>query len=69
MEIDLTQLTADEDAVLRRLTYFERAGAVLSPEMQRVQRLIRSRDLRRTVRPPFDFVTAQPSWVRGPFAE
>ena len=66
MEIDLTQVTADEDAVLRRLSYFERSGAVLAPEMKRVQQRIRSRDLRREVRPPFDFVTAQPSWVRGP---
>ena len=68
MEIDLTQVTADEDAVLRRLTYFERAGAVLSPELERVRRTIRSRDLRTEVRPPFDFVTAQPSWIRGPFS-
>ena len=67
MEIDLTQVTADEDAVLRRLTYFEKAGAVLSPELQRVRQRIRSRDQRHEVRPPFDFVTAQPSWVRGPF--
>jgi hypothetical protein len=66
MDIDLTQVTAEEDAVLRRLTYFERAGAVLSPELQRVRRSLRSRDQRREVRPPFDFVTAQPSWVRGP---
>ena len=60
MEIDLTQVTPTEDALLRRLDYFERQGAVLAPELDRVARAIRLRDLRRSVRAPFDFVTATP---------
>ncbi len=67
MEIDLTQVTPDEDALLRRLDYFESSGAVLAPELQRVARAIRVRDLRRSVRAPFDFVTATPTRVPGPF--
>lgn len=61
MEIDLTQVTPVEDAQLRRLDYFARNGAVLAPELYRLVRTIRGRDLRSTVRPPFDFVTATPA--------
>ena len=67
MEIDLTQVTPDEDALLRRLDFFQRSGAVLAPELERVARAIRVRDLRRAVRAPFDFVTTAPTWAPGPF--
>ena len=67
MEIDLTQVTPDEDALLRRLAYFESSGAVLAPELARVAAAIRVRDLRRSVRLPFDFVTATPVRTPGPF--
>ncbi len=67
MDIDLTQVTPDEDALLRRLDYFQRSGAVLAPELDRVARAIRVRDLRRSVRAPFDFVTATPTRAPGPF--
>lgn len=60
MEIDLTQVTPTEDALLRRLDYFERQGAVLAPALDGVARAIGLRDLRRSVRPPFDFVTVTP---------
>ena len=67
LEIDLTQVTPDEDALLRRLDYFERSGAVLAPELGRVARAIRVRDLRRAVRAPFDFVTTSSTRAPGPF--
>ena len=66
-EIDLTQVTPDEDALLRRLDYFQRSGAVLAPELARVVRAIRMRDLRRSVRAPFDFVTTSATRAPGPF--
>lgn len=46
------KLTPDEDATLRRLHWFERFGADLSPSLKVVKASIRSRDLRSTIRDP-----------------
>ena len=48
------KLTPDEDATLRRLHWFERFGAELSPGMRVVKAGIRSRDKRGVIREPVD---------------
>ena len=48
------KLTADEDAVLRRLHWFERFGAELAPGLRVVKSGIRSRDKRSVIREPLD---------------
>ena len=44
--------TADEDAVLRRLHWFENFGAKLSPGLRATKASIRSRDKRDVIRDP-----------------
>ena len=46
------KLTPDEDAILRRLHWFERFGAELSPALRVVKATIRSRDKRSVIREP-----------------
>jgi hypothetical protein len=53
--IDLTdgpRLTPSEDAVLRRLCFFETSGATLSQPMRVMRAELRARDRRTTVREP-----------------
>jgi hypothetical protein len=53
--IDLTdkpRLSPSEDGLLRRLFYFEEAGATLSPPMRVLKAELRARDQRSTVREP-----------------
>jgi hypothetical protein len=64
MQIDLTQVTPTEDALLRRLCFFERSGATLAPELARVAAEIRLRDLRGSVREPREVVTIAPAGGR-----
>ncbi|MCW2599101.1 MAG: hypothetical protein JWM02_930 [Frankiales bacterium] len=45
-------LTPEEDAVLRRLHWFEQFGAELSPARQFVKASIRERDKRTDIREP-----------------
>ena len=52
--MDPQKLTQDEDATLRRLHWFERFGADLSPQLKVVKASIRSRDKRSVVRDPED---------------
>ena len=46
----------DEDAELRRLTFFEQLGSRLSPAVKAVKDEIRARDRRAEVRAPEDAV-------------
>jgi hypothetical protein len=48
------KLTPEEDAVLRRLHWFERFGAELSPALRVVKATIRQRDKRGVIRDPSD---------------
>ena len=54
------KLTSDEDAVLRRLHWFEQFGIELSPSMQGVKEDIRERDKRDEIREPPDVVAKEP---------
>lgn len=47
-------MTPEEDAVLRRLTWFERFGAELAPSLRAVKSAIRARDKRAAIRDPQD---------------
>lgn len=55
-----TRLSPDEDEALRRLHYFERVGAVLSPDMHGLQEELRARDLRDEIREPAEPVALIP---------
>jgi hypothetical protein len=46
------KLTPEEDAVLRRLHWFERFGAELSPALRVIKATIRQRDKRSVIREP-----------------
>jgi hypothetical protein len=48
------KLTPEEDAVLRRLHWFERFGAELSPALTTVKQAIWQRDKRSAIREPQD---------------
>jgi hypothetical protein len=48
------KLTPEEDAALRRLHWFERFGAELSPALRVVKASIRQRDKRGVIRDPGD---------------
>ena len=48
----MEKLTPEEDATLRRLHWFERFGAELSPGLRVVKASIRSRDKRSVIREP-----------------
>lgn len=53
-------MTPEEDAVLRRLHWFERFGAQLAPGLRVVKDGIRSRDKRSTIREPQETTTNSP---------
>ena len=66
MTIDLTdkpRLTPDEDGMLRRLFYFEEAGATLAPPLRVLKAELRARDQRSTVREPDVAVTRVPIYA------
>ena len=54
------KLTPEEDAILRRLHWFEQMGIELSPERQALLSSIRARDKRTDIRDPGDDVVAEP---------
>lgn len=49
-----TRLSREEDGVLRRLHFFETNGAELAPRFRALKQSLRARDLRTTVRDPFE---------------
>jgi hypothetical protein len=55
--VALARLNRDEDGQLRRLHFFESAGARLTPVFKELLTSLRSRDYRHQVREPFDRVT------------
>jgi hypothetical protein len=57
------KLTPEEDAILRRLHWFEQMGIELSPERQALLTSIRARDKRSDVREPEEEVTTEPAEV------
>ena len=54
------KLTPDEDAVLRRLHWFEQFGVELAPRTEDLKEDIRARDKRTEIREPPDVVDAEP---------
>ncbi|MCU1600883.1 MAG: hypothetical protein JWO22_1592 [Frankiales bacterium] len=50
--VDPQKVTPEEDATMRRLHWFERFGADLSPQLKVVKASIRSRDKRALIRDP-----------------
>jgi len=52
-------LSSDEDAVLRRLHWFERYGVELSPERRALLTSIRARDKRTLIREPPDVLVEE----------
>lgn len=54
------KLTPDEDAMLRRLHWFEQFGVELAPRASEVKTSIRARDQRTEIREPPDVVAAEP---------
>jgi len=58
-------MTPEEDAILRRLHWFETFGAELSPALRIVKAGIRSRDKRSVIREPED-VTFKAAPVEKP---
>lgn len=54
------KLTPEEDAILRRLHWFEQMGIELSPERRALLSSIRARDKRSDIRDPGDEVVAEP---------
>ena len=66
MTIDLTEsprLTPEEDGLLRRLFFFEKAGATLAPPLRVVKAELRARDRRHTVREPEAALTRIPIYA------
>lgn len=65
MRIDLTaeRLTPFEDGLLRRLFFFETAGATLAPPMWVLKAELRARDQRLTVREPEITIKRVPHYV------
>ena len=53
-------LTSEEDALLRRLHWFESLGVELSPERRALLTSIRARDKRTVIRDPHDIVVEEP---------
>jgi hypothetical protein len=53
-------LSRDEDALLRRLHWFESLGVELSPERRELLTSIRARDKRTVIRDPGDVVVEEP---------
>ena len=66
MTIDLTdkpRLTPDEDSILRRLFFFEAAGATLAPPLRVLKAELRARDQLSTVGEPEVAVTRVPIYA------
>jgi hypothetical protein len=65
MQIDLTapRLSFDEDALLRRLFFFEATGARLSPPLGLLKAELRARDQRSSVREPLGTVVRVPHYA------
>jgi hypothetical protein len=57
------RLSPVEDGLLRRLFYFESAGATLAPTLRVLKSELRARDQRRTVRDPEVLVTRVPHYA------
>lgn len=53
------RLTRDEDAALRRLHFFELFGASLAPAYKELKISLLERDLRHTIREPFEIGVLQ----------
>ena len=53
------KLTSEEDALLRRLHWFESLGIELSPERRALLTSIRARDKRTVIRDPDDIVVEE----------
>ena len=53
------KLTPEEDALLRRLHWFESLGVELSPERRALLTSIRARDKRAVIRDPHDLVVEE----------
>ena len=53
------RLTHEQDGVLRRLTFFERVGAVLAPPLRTEKAALRSLDARQVVREPWESRVAE----------
>ena len=53
-------LSSEEDALLRRLHWFESLGVELSPERRALLTSIRARDKRTVIRDPHDVVVEEP---------
>ena len=66
MMIDLTdqpRLTPAEDAMLRRLFFFETNGAALAPQLRVLKAELRARDQRSEVREPEAAITRVPNYA------
>lgn len=65
MTIDLRdgRLSSHEDGLLRRLFFFETAGATLAPPLRVLKAELRSRDQRTSVRDPDMSVTRVPVYA------
>lgn len=48
------RLTREEDGMLRRLHFFEQFGAMLAPAMRMLKESLMARDLRQSIREPFE---------------
>lgn len=59
-QVNEPPLTPDEDALLRRLHWFESLGIELSPERRALLTSIRARDKRTVIRDPGDVVLEEP---------
>lgn len=55
------KLTPEEDAILRRLHWFEQMGIEVSPERQALLTSIRARDKRNEIRDPGDEIVSEPA--------
>jgi len=53
-DVSADKISPEEDATLRRLHWFERFGADLSPTLKVVKASIRGRDARAVIRDPDD---------------
>lgn len=65
MQIDLTEprLSPFEDDLLRRLFFFEKAGATLAPPLRGLAAELRARDQRQAVRDPELTLVRVPHYV------
>lgn len=50
----MVRLSHEEDGMLRRLHFFEQFGARLAPPMRSLKQSLLARDLRHTIREPFE---------------